>query len=117
VCEKPYFVIASNHAPVERHLQMKIASLGSWFDRLTTSGWDAVRPEALEGRTGYLQSSEAKQSSQLEIASSLTLLAMTFHTLSGVARTGWIGPVRLILTSTPGRRNKSQNNLPLCTKR
>ena len=31
--------------------------LGSWFDRLTTSGWDPVRPELVEGRTGYFQSS------------------------------------------------------------
>ena len=38
---------------------MKMDSLGSWFDRLTTSGWDPVRPEAVEGRTGYFQGSEA----------------------------------------------------------
>ena len=40
----------------------KWGDIGSWFDRLTTSGWDPVRPEALEGRTGYFLGSEAKQS-------------------------------------------------------
>ncbi len=51
---------SSYHAPAERHLQMKMDPLGSWFESLTTSGWDPVRPEALEGRTGYLQSSNAE---------------------------------------------------------
>ncbi|MCH9008193.1 hypothetical protein IIA29_09340 [candidate division KSB1 bacterium] len=49
-------VIPSCHVLAERHLQMKMDSLGSWFDGLTTSGRDPVRPEALEGRTGYLKS-------------------------------------------------------------
>ncbi len=69
---------------------MKMDSLGSWFDGLATSGRDPVRPEALEGRTVYLQSSpsaalrinSAKQSEPPEIALSLTLLAMTFQTRS-----------------------------------
>ena len=52
--------ILSFHAPVERHRRMKMRSIGSWFDRLTTSGRDPVRPEALEGRTGYSQSSYAE---------------------------------------------------------
>ena len=78
VCGKPSFVIASYHAPAERRLKMKMDYLGSWFDRLTTSGWDPVRPEVLEGRTGYFQSSEAKQSEPPETALPLTLLAMTF---------------------------------------
>ncbi len=63
--------ILSFHAPVGRHQRMKMASLGSWFDRLTTSGWDPVRLEPVEGRTAYFQSSEAKQASSTEIASGL----------------------------------------------
>ncbi len=40
--------------------RLKWVALGSWFDKLTTSGRDPVRPEALEGRTGYFQSSRAE---------------------------------------------------------
>jgi len=55
--EKPCFVIASYHAPAERHQQIKRVSLGSWFENLRRNGLLTVPPEALEGRTGCLQSS------------------------------------------------------------
>ena len=82
--EKPCIVIASFQAPAERELQIKRVSLGSWFESLTTSGQEPVRPEALEGRTGYLQSSPsatlrtnyAKQSEAPEIASPPAFRAM-----------------------------------------
>ena len=53
---KTTHVIPSYHASTERHRQMKMDALGSWFDKLTTSGLGPVWPEALEGRTGYFQS-------------------------------------------------------------
>ena len=76
-------IVSSFHALVGRHRQMEMGFLlGSWFDGLTTSGRDTVRPEALEGRTGYLRSSEGKRFEPPEIASSLTLLTITSHTPS-----------------------------------